>query len=129
MRALVVGYGRMGAFHARVLRDLGYHVTMVDPDPNRRADHATVAEARPEWAPAGPIPPVFDVAAVAVPPERLLDTAYQLAGPVGDWMEACDACARKAEVINRLTLEQIGVDPDRVVAVENRMGCAPAQRT
>lgn len=84
MRALVVGYGRMGAFHAKVLRDLGHDVVTVDPDPNRRADFATIAEARPTWtferAMTEPRPEPFAVAAVAVPAQHLLDTAYQLAG-------------------------------------------------
>lgn len=69
MRALVVGYGRMGAFHAKVLRDLGCEVATVDPDRNQRADFTSLADV------AG-----FDVAAVAVPAQDLLDTAYQLAG-------------------------------------------------
>lgn len=71
MKALVVGYGRMGAFHARTLRDLGYTVTTVDPNPERLADHETLGSVGPRS---------FDVAAVAVPPGELLATAYQLAG-------------------------------------------------
>lgn len=71
-----------------------------------------------------------DCAVCGAPADELVPTRWRMTdtGPVGDWMEACDSCASKAEVINRLTLEQIGVDPDRVIGVENRMGCAPAQR-
>src|SRR6187431_1976015 len=82
MRALVVGRGRMGAFHEKVLRDLGYDVTTVDPEPARGADFATVEEALPKFDEASwqPTTSRFDVAVVAVPPEHLLDTAYRLAG-------------------------------------------------
>lgn len=38
MNALIVGYGRMGKLHAKVLRDLGHTVTTVDPDPSAGAE-------------------------------------------------------------------------------------------
>lgn len=72
--ALVVGYGRMGRFHARTLRDLGYTVITVDPDPTTGADHASIAEAT--LATKGE----FTAAAVATPAEALVETAFQLAG-------------------------------------------------
>ena len=80
-RALVVGYGRMGGFHAKVLRDLGYEVVTVDPDPESGADFPTVTggAGRPSsWRQ----PPLaeFAVAAIATPPEFLVETAYELAG-------------------------------------------------
>lgn len=38
MNALVIGYGKMGKLHAKVLRDLGHTVTTVDPDPEAGAE-------------------------------------------------------------------------------------------
>lgn len=81
MRALVVGYGRMGGFHAKVLRDLGYEVVTVDPHDAAGADHPSLDDALRRWefrnvAAYRP----FDVAAVAVPAGALVDTAYRLAG-------------------------------------------------
>lgn len=78
----------MGGFHARVLRDLGYDVTTVDPDPARQADFSTLDglfdSLRGPRDVAVYLTPraqeTFDVAAVAVPPERLVETAYRLAG-------------------------------------------------
>ncbi len=55
MRALVVGAGRMGTFHRKVLRDLGLDVTTVDPDLAAGADYTS--------APSGD----FDAVCVAVP--------------------------------------------------------------
>src|SRR4051812_33272477 len=39
VKALVVGYGRMGRFHTKVLADLGYDVSTLDPDPGAGADY------------------------------------------------------------------------------------------
>lgn len=72
-RALVVGYGRMGRLHAKVLRDLGYTVTTVDPDPATGADHPTIAQASLEKH-------LLDVAAIATPAELLVESAFQLGG-------------------------------------------------
>lgn len=78
MNALVVGLGRMGGFHAKVLHELGYDVITVDPDPAKNADHRTIAEAR--LVDQGWITKDFDIACVAVPIPHLVETAYQLAG-------------------------------------------------
>jgi UDP-N-acetylglucosamine 3-dehydrogenase len=59
----VVGYGRMGRNHARVLRALGHNVVTIDPDPSRGAD--TLA-APSLWG---------DIACVAVPPDQLAHQA------------------------------------------------------
>jgi predicted dehydrogenase len=74
----------MGCFHAKVLRDLGYDVVTVDPDPNQRADYLSLDFAlgvrfgdRDNWRSG---PRAFDVAAIACPPEHLVDSAFQLAG-------------------------------------------------
>jgi predicted dehydrogenase len=64
VRALVVGLGRMGRFHSKVLSDFGYDVTTVDPDPGAGADYLSV--------PAGKRP---SVVCVAVPMEHLAETA------------------------------------------------------
>jgi predicted dehydrogenase len=82
-RGLVVGLGRMGTFHAKVLRDFGYEVVTVDPDPSVAADFFDVETATADrYRSFGSILPAagFDVAAVACPPGHLLDTAYRLAG-------------------------------------------------
>lgn len=63
MRALVVGHGRMGGFHARVLRDLGLDVTTVDPDPVVGADYQRVPSRN------------FEVACIAAPIGWLVDEA------------------------------------------------------
>lgn len=69
--ALVVGYGHMGGFHAKVLRDFGYEVTTVDPDPRRRPDFVHFwSDLRGAW----------DVAAVACPLDGLAENATRLAG-------------------------------------------------
>ena len=70
MKALVVGLGRMGSFHRKVLLDLGYDVTTVDPNRALRADHSTVAAAGR----------FYDVAAIACPAENLGEAAIELAG-------------------------------------------------
>lgn len=72
MRALVVGFGRMGGFHRKVLRDLGYDVRTVDPDPEARADFPLLDEALDAAMP--------HVAAVAVPIPELARTAGALVG-------------------------------------------------
>lgn len=60
------------------------------------------------------------------PAVELLPTRWRMTGigPVADWMEACAVCRPKVETVNRITLEQMGINPDSVVA-ENRMGRAP----
>jgi len=63
----------MGRFHAKVLRDLGYEVVTVDPNPVAGADYATTRDI-----PGGLTR--FDAAAVATPPGALVPTAYHLAG-------------------------------------------------
>ena len=84
-RAIVVGYGRMGKFHSKVLRDLGYEVVTVDPHASSGADFGTLDEAQPKftaeqaWTGVGR-PTGFAVGVVAVPPPLLVDTAYELAG-------------------------------------------------
>jgi predicted dehydrogenase len=60
MRALVIGYGRMGHNHARVLRDQRVEVVTVDPDPAAGADHTDLDDA-----------PDCDLALVSVPPRAL----------------------------------------------------------
>ena len=79
MKALIVGAGKMGSFHARVLRDLGYTTTTVDPDPAKCADYRTIREALLAY-PGHLLSGGFDIAAIACPPEYLLDSAFQLAG-------------------------------------------------
>lgn len=63
-KALVVGYGRMGAFHKKALEDLGFTVTTVDPAGH--ADHRTV----PYWT--------WDAAAVATPVDQLATITRRL---------------------------------------------------
>jgi predicted dehydrogenase len=100
VRALIVGHGHMGRFHARVLRDLGYTVTTVDP-----IAQADLAELPRDLG-------TYDVAAIATPPEllglygiacadaglrtliekpfaRSLDEAETTAGHQTDWWRAC----------------------------------------
>lgn len=73
MKALVIGAGRMGGFHRRVLRDLGLDVTTVDPDPLVGADCLTAPGRR------------FDVVCVAVPIPHLAEQAARWAGHEG-WL-------------------------------------------
>lgn len=68
MRALVVGLGRMGAFHARALRDLGLDVSTVDPNPTRLADYRRVPALD------------FDVVCIATPITALADEACRWIG-------------------------------------------------
>lgn len=72
MRALVVGHGRMGRFHGKVLTDLGYDVRSVDPDPEAQAEFPSLHEALDDAVP--------HVAAVAVPIPELMGAASALAG-------------------------------------------------
>lgn len=57
----------MGTFHRRVLSDLGFDVTTVDPVPGR-ADYLSIPRGR------------FDVVCVAVPIDHLADEAARWAG-------------------------------------------------
>jgi hypothetical protein len=61
------------------------------------------------------------------PAVRLVTTGWRWThiGPVGDWAEACEPCARRLEKVGRRQLLQMGIDPDSVKA-ENRNGQAPA---
>lgn len=61
MRGLLVGCGRMGANHKRVLESLGHHVTTVDPVGGR---YAAIEDA-----------PDADFACIATPPENLATSA------------------------------------------------------
>lgn len=73
MKVAVIGKGRMGVCHERVLRGQGHHVVTVDPDPSREADHRSLDEIQ-----------AADAAVVAVPPDRLASTAVAASvfGPV-----------------------------------------------
>lgn len=66
MKALVIGHGRMGRFHARVLADLGCDVTTLDPDPLAGADHSHARQVG-RYS--------FDAVAIATPIEHLAPTA------------------------------------------------------
>lgn len=61
----------MGAFHRKVLRDLGFDVTTVDPVPGR-ADYRSI-----------PVRGYFEVVCVAVPIPQLADEAARWAGHEG----------------------------------------------
>src|ERR1041384_6115914 len=63
----------MGGFHRGVLRDLGYDVTTVDPNPAAGADHLRLPSRR------------FDVVCIAAPIEHLADEAAQWVGHEG-WL-------------------------------------------
>lgn len=67
MRVAVIGMGRMGGHHWRVLRALGHEVVTVDPDPSRAPDHLSLDTV------AGDL----DAVAVAVPPDMLASVAVQ----------------------------------------------------
>ncbi len=71
MRALVVGAGRMGGFHRKVLADLGLDVTTVDPDPNAGADYLRVPSRD------------YEVVCVATPIEQLVEEAFRWCGHEG----------------------------------------------
>lgn len=66
-RALVVGFGRMGALHRKVLRDLSFAVTTVDPLV-RDADYRSLSDAGSD----------FDVAVVSVPIHDLVSEALRV---------------------------------------------------
>lgn len=72
MRALVVGLGHMGTFHYKTLRNLGYPVDTVDVDPKRNATYTSVEEALLDCR--------YDIAAVAVPINQLVECAFKLVG-------------------------------------------------
>lgn len=75
MRALVIGAGRMGTLHRRVLRDLGCDVTTVDPDPSVGADYLSL-----------PVTPrIPEVVCIACPIEHLVRHAAEWAGYDG-WL-------------------------------------------
>lgn len=66
MKVLVVGHGRMGKNHARVLRELGEEVVTLDPDPKAGA----------EWqSPHAQKLGSFDAAVIAVPIPKLAEVA------------------------------------------------------
>lgn len=71
MRALVIGAGRMGGFHRRVLMDLGLDVTTVDPDPAASADYVSVPTL---------LARSMDVVCVATPIRDLAEQAARFAG-------------------------------------------------
>lgn len=73
MRAVVIGAGRMGTLHRRVLRDLGLDVSTVDPDVTAGADHPSVPRQD------------FDVVCVAAPINHLADEAAAWEGHEG-WL-------------------------------------------
>lgn len=73
MNALIVGAGRMGILHRRVLRDLGLDVSTVDPDPTAGADHLTVPHE------------AYDVVCIAAPIDHLADEAARWEGHEG-WL-------------------------------------------
>lgn len=70
MRIAVVGYGRMGRHHARVLTSLGHAVTTIDPSPAAGADLRGVAGLAP-----GDLAAEFDRAVIAVPRDHLVSEA------------------------------------------------------
>lgn len=64
----------MGSFHARVLADLGYDVTTVDPDPEREAGFLSLAGRS-----GVPVASRFDAVCVATPIPLLIRTAAEVA--------------------------------------------------
>lgn len=99
MRALVVGAGHMGTFHRRVLRDLGYDVTTVDPVPGR-ADHRSV--------PRG----YFEVVCVAVPIAQLADEAARWTGHEGHLLIEKPMAAgseEAVELVGRLAGQRVAI--------------------
>lgn len=71
-RALVVGLGHMGTFHYQTLRNLGYTVDTVDVAPERNATFRSIEDAL--------LQNQYDVAAVAVPINQLVECAFKLCG-------------------------------------------------
>lgn len=76
MRALVVGYGRMGKVHERELQALGASVTTVDPDPATFALWRTVKGSTVTRF-------EFEAVCIAVPIPVLAETAAEWAGYTG----------------------------------------------
>jgi hypothetical protein len=61
------------------------------------------------------------------PAVRLVASAWKpskIGGPVAQWAEACEPCARKLEKVSAIRLRQMGVDP-AMVRIENRNGHMP----
>src|SRR5262245_17633678 len=71
MRALVVGYGHMGRLHRKILRDLGYNVTTVDPNPTAGAAQPTVPHRN------------YHAVAIACPIHHLAEQAHGWEGHEG----------------------------------------------
>lgn len=102
MNALVVGHGHMGRIHAHVLRDLGYQVTTVDPDPYANANCATLEHAL--------LTKRYHIAALATPVQHLLGAAYRLAGTPMLIEKPCATTAHTAQLLaNRLRREHVTV--------------------
>jgi len=68
MKALVIGLGRMGTFHARALASTGYDVETVDPDPAAGANHASLPRGQRHYS----------AIAIATPIEHLAPTAARV---------------------------------------------------
>lgn len=64
MRVVVIGKGRMGVLHERVLRAQGHDVVTVDPDPEKQADRRSLDEIAHA-----------DAACIAVPPDKIPSVA------------------------------------------------------
>lgn len=119
MKALVVGAGRMGTFHRRVLRDLGYDVTTVDPAPGR-ADHRTI-----------PLRGNFAVVCVAVPIPALADEAARWVGYEGHLLIEKPMAANAAEGVDLGALfegQRVGVGyVERFNPQVRRLACELAE--
>lgn len=100
MRALVVGAGRMGTFHRRVLRDLGLDVTTVDPDVSRGADYLAIPPRR------------FDVVCIATPIGQLAGEAARWVGHEG-WLliekPMCSSVGDAVELAGLLEGQRVAV--------------------
>lgn len=95
MNALIVGHGKMGRLHAKVLADLGYTVTTVDPDPAAGASHTQVPHVRFAVAVvACPIPHLAEQAAPLI--ERGIPTLIEkpMAGTSEDALELASLASR-----------------------------------
>lgn len=64
------------------------------------------------------------------PAIELVATRWRMTriGPVAQWAESCESCAKKREKVGRMQLLQLGVDPDSVT-IENRNGHVPMGMT
>lgn len=71
-KALCVGHGRMGLFHAKILDSLGYDVITVDPRRDSGADHRKIP-----WGLHGS---TYDAVAIAVPIAHAAEAAAEWAG-------------------------------------------------